>query len=72
MYNRQDGLDDEPGHGSGEPEITQVREVGAQRLEDGRRIGILQRITDLNAEEPEAEVPDLPEGQTRFFHGKVV
>ena len=64
-----DGLDDQAGDGSGQPEVAQVREIGAQRLEDGGGIGVLQRIADLNPEEAEAEVPYLPKGQFRFFHG---
>src|SRR5690606_26935877 len=40
--------------------------VGAQGLEDAADVGVLQREAELDPEEPEAHVPDLPERQLRL------
>ena len=63
-----DGLDDQSGQRCGQPEIAQVAQVRAQRLQNARRIGVLERVSDLYAQESEAEIPDLPEFEFRFFH----
>lgn len=61
-------LDDHAGDGRRKPEVAQVAHVGSERLENTRRIGVLQRVADLHTEESEAQIPDLPERQFRFFH----
>ena len=44
--------------------------VGAQRLENAAHIGILQREAELNPQEAETHVPDLPERKPRsLVHG---
>lgn len=63
-----DGLNDQSGKGRRQPEVAQVTQIGSHRLQNARRIGVLQRIADLYAQEAEAEIPDLPEGEFRFFH----
>lgn len=55
-----DGLDDHAGQRCRQPEVAQVADICPQRFEDARRVGILERISDLHAEEAEAEVPNLP------------
>ena len=55
-----DGLDDHAGQRCRQPEIAQVADICPQRFEDARRVGILERISDLHAEKAEAEVPNLP------------
>ena len=63
-----DGLNDHAGERRGKPEITEMADVGPQRLENRRGVGILQRISYLHPEKTEAQVPDLPERQFRFLH----
>lgn len=63
-----DRLDDHAGQRCREPEIAQVAYIGTQRFENARRIGVLERISDLYAEKSEAEVPNLPKGEFGLVH----
>src|SRR5437016_13322053 len=60
-----DGLDDKPGQRRGEPENGDLVGVGAEVLVDGAHVGHLQCPAELDAQEAEAHVPDLPEAQVR-------
>ena len=40
-----------------------VLDLGAQGLEDPAHVGVLEREAELDAQEPEAHVPDVPERQ---------
>ena len=52
-----------------QPKPTEVMYIRAKVLQDCGSIGVLQREAELNSEESEAHVPDLPEGEGWFwFH----
>src|SRR6187401_3227348 len=61
-----DGLDDEPGDRRRDPEQRDVFNLGTERLEDPAHVGVLEREAELNPEEPEAHVPDVPEREPRL------
>ena len=65
-----DRLDQEPGHRRRDPQDRDVLDLGAQRLEDPAHVGVLQREADLDAEEAEAHVPDLPERELGAWSGR--
>src|SRR5205823_3776906 len=50
----------------GQPEHGQILQPGAQGGEDSAGVGVLQREAELDAEEAEAHVPQLPERQARL------
>ncbi len=54
-----------PVSGRREPEDGDLVSVGAEVLVDGAHVGHLQRPAELDAQEAEAHVPDLPEAQVR-------
>ena len=60
-----DGLHDQPGQRRGDPQARDLVHLRAQGLEDAADVGVLQRESELDAEEPEAHVPDLPERHRR-------
>ena len=66
-----DGLDDETGQRCGDPEEGKLLGFGSEEGVDGRHVGHLQTPAELDSEEPEGHVPDLPEGEVRFLHGGV-
>src|SRR5205085_5109198 len=53
------GLHEQPGQRRGDPEQRDVVGRRAEGLEDPRDVRVLQREAELDAEEPEAQVPDL-------------
>jgi hypothetical protein len=61
-----DRLHDQAGQRRGHPQDRQVLDLGAQGLEDAADVGVLQGEAELDAEEAEAHVPDLPETECRF------
>ncbi len=63
-----DGLDDEAGERRGEPEHGNLVRARAEVLVDGTHVGHLQTPAELDAEEAEAHVPDLPEAQGGLVH----
>ena len=63
-----DGLDEQTGEGRGEPEHRDLVRGGAQVLVDGAHVRHLQAPPELDAQEAEAHVPDLPEAQSRLVH----
>ena len=69
-----DWLHDESGDRSCKPEIAERAEVRAKRLEYCGCVGILKRVSNLDAHKAEAEVPDLPKRKFWFwcFHSDVV
>ena len=56
-----DGLDEQAGQRRGEPQNRNLVGARAQVLIDGAHVGHLQAPAELDAEEAEAHVPDLPE-----------
>jgi len=58
-----------PVSGAGEPEHGDIRITGPEIFVDGAHIGHLEAPAELDAEEAEAHVPDLPEGKRGFLHG---
>jgi hypothetical protein len=65
-------LHQQAGQRCGDPQPRHLVHVRAQGLEDAAGIGVLQGEPELDAQEAEAHVPDLPERQTRFaFHQAV-
>src|SRR3546814_5091844 len=52
-----DRLDDQSGDRPRDPQQGQFGDVGAERLEDAARIGILQPPDDLDAEQRKAHAP---------------
>ncbi len=58
-----DRLHDQAGDRRGEPQDRQLVDRCAERLEDAAHVRVLQREAELDAQEPEAHVPDLPEAQ---------
>src|SRR3546814_10993497 len=52
-----DRLDDQSGDRPRDPQQGQFGDVGAERLEDAARIGIMQPPDDLDAEPPKANAP---------------
>ena len=62
-------LHQQPGQWSRDPEHRDGVDRRAQGLEDAADIGVLQREAELDAEEAEAHVPDLPERQLRAETG---
>src|SRR5579859_1357967 len=63
-----DGLHDESGERCGEPEDRNLVGTRAKIFIDGAHVGHLQSPAELNAEEAETHVPDLPEGLGWLFH----
>ena len=61
-----DRLHQQAGHRRGDPEDGQVVHLRAQGLEDAAHAAVLQGEGELDAEETEAHVPDLPERKLRF------
>ncbi len=61
-----DRLHDQSGQWRGDPQDRDVLDLCAQGLEDAADVGVLQRESELDAEEAEAHVPDLPERQFGF------
>src|SRR6185437_2755661 len=61
-----DGLYDETGEWRRDPEDRDLPQVRAECLEDPADVGVLQRERELDAEEADTHVPDLPEGQLGF------
>src|SRR5262249_3976730 len=55
------GLDEQPRQRCGEPENRNLVRLGAEVLVDGAHVGHLQSPAELDAQEAEAHVPDLPE-----------
>src|SRR5690606_26221475 len=65
-------LHQQAGHGCGDPQPGDLVHVRTQGLEDAADVGVLQGESELDAQEAEAHVPDLPERQARFaFHQAV-
>src|SRR5262249_20454497 len=66
-----DGLHEQAGERGGEPQHGDLVRVGAEVLVDGAHVGHLQRPAELDAQEAEGHVPDLPEAQvwSRAFAG---
>ena len=62
-----DGLHDQPGERRGKPEDRQLVDGRAERLEDAAHVRVLQREAELDAEEAETHVPDLPETESGLF-----
>ena len=62
------GLDDQTGEGGGEPKEGNGAFLGAEVLVDGAHIRHLEAPAELDPEEPETHVPDLPEGKVWFVH----
>ena len=54
------GLDKHAGYRCGQPEITQVAHICPERLKNTRSIGVLQRVSYLDTEESETQIPYLP------------
>ena len=52
-----DRLDEQPGQRCRDPQIGEVVERSAERLEDPAHVGVLQREADLDAEKAEADIP---------------
>ena len=67
-----DRLDDQAGQRRCQPEDRNLVRLRAKVLVDGAHVGHLQRPAELNSEKSETHVPDLPERQARFNHGRVV
>ena len=61
-------LDEHAGDGRGQPQDGQGIGVCPQVAVNGAHVGHLQSPAELDAEEAEAHVPDLPERKTRFLH----
>ncbi len=53
-------LHQQPGQRRGDPHQAELVERRAERLEDAAGVGVLQRETDLDAEEAERQVPQAP------------
>jgi hypothetical protein len=66
-----DGLHQQAGDRRGQPEQGKIVGIGAQRGENAADVGVLQRETELNAEEAEAHVPQLPERQYGLVTGRM-
>ena len=63
-----DRLHDEAGQGRGQPQYRDLIGARAQIFVNGAHVRHLQAPAELDAEEAETHVPDLPEPQSRFFH----
>src|SRR5690606_19520283 len=61
------GLNDHTYHRCGQPEPRQLFDLGAVVSEYTTCVAVLQGKSQLDAHEPEAHVPYLPEGHGRFF-----
>ena len=61
-----DRLDDQPGQRGGDPQQRDLVHLRAEGLEDPADVRVLQCEAELDAQEPEAHVPDLPERQFRL------
>jgi len=68
LCEKLDGLDEEAGEWRGQPEERDLVGAGAQVFVDGAHVRHLQAPAELDAEEPEAHVPDLPEAEPGLFH----
>src|SRR5690606_16734996 len=65
-----DRLHDQPGERCDHPQDRDVVHLGAERLEDPADVGVLPCEAELDAQEAETHVPDLPERQFGFpAHG---
>ena len=62
-------LHQEPGHGPRQPEDGDLVGPGPELRVDGRHVGELQAPAELDAQEAEAHVPDLPEPESWLEHG---
>ena len=60
-----DGLHQQAGERRRDPQARDLIDLGAERLEDPADVGVLQREAELDAEESETHVPDLPERHLR-------
>ena len=68
-----DRLHDQAGDGRGEPEQRKLALVRSEPFVDRRHIAHLQTPAELDSEESEGHVPDLPEREGRFvLHGRIV
>ncbi len=61
-----DGLHDQSGQRRGDPENRNLIDLCAERLEDATDVGVLEREAELDSQESEAHVPDLPERHLRL------
>ncbi|TWG90757.1 hypothetical protein L599_000300000710 [Luteimonas sp. J16] len=59
-------LHQQAGQRGGNPKARHLLHLGAQGLEDPADVRVLQREPELDPQEPEAHVPDLPERQSRL------
>ncbi|XWK65422.1 hypothetical protein RBB80_17055 [Tunturiibacter gelidiferens] len=64
-----DGLDEQAGEWGGEPQDGDLIGAGSEVLVDGTHVGHLEAPSELNAEEAEAHIPDLPEAALGLSHG---
>src|ERR1041384_3776139 len=64
----ESGMKKRAGHRAGKPKNRYSIRVGAEVGIDRAHVGELQSPAELNAQEPEAQVPNLPVTQTWFFH----
>jgi hypothetical protein len=63
-------LDDQSRQRRGDPQRGDRIHARTEGLEDPADVGVLQREPELDAEEPETHVPELPERQRGFaVHG---
>jgi hypothetical protein len=63
-----DGLHDESGYRSGNPQNRNLFHIGTQRLKNPAHVSILEGESELDPKESETHVPDLRERKLGFFH----
>ncbi len=66
-----DGLHDQSGERRGQPQDRDLVRARSQVFVDGAHVRHLESPAELNAEEPEAHVPDLPKAESRFGHSRL-
>ena len=67
LSDADDRLHEQSGQRRREPEHRHLVRLRAELLVDGAHVRHLQPPAELDAEEPEAHIPDLPERETGRF-----